>query len=255
MVELDQGGRNRVAARGLPVPPRLSAVVERVSVFQTPASRSAWRIVPDASAHLIWHRMRDGRRRSVLVGPRPRFCDIDPGGRQQSVCIRLRPGVLPLLVGESAWDWRHRTMALAEIDPGLEPALQRSESGEGAAQHLLGWIGRFVEGRTVDWRAAATVGLWGREVRLRFRDAVQRVGASERGVRDSIRDHVGLRPKEAQRILRLHRALSSALDGRDPTRAAQDAGYVDQSHYIKDCKALLGETPTRFAARGLTPGA
>ena len=31
-----------------------------------------------------------------------------------------------------------------------------------------------------------------------------------------------------------------------------EAGYADQSHLVRDCRAFLGEPPTSFAARAQT---
>jgi AraC-like DNA-binding protein len=64
------------------------------------------------------------------------------------------------------------------------------------------------------------------------------------------RKSVGLAPKRALRIARLHRALRLA-DGRQPwSAAAAAAGYADQAHLTRDMQALLGEGPTDWALRG-----
>jgi AraC-like DNA-binding protein len=61
-------------------------------------------------------------------------------------------------------------------------------------------------------------------------------------------------PKRFHRICRLHRALSLALPApAEPgrwSRAAATAGYADHAHLVRDCRALLGEPPSAFAARG-----
>jgi AraC-like DNA-binding protein len=74
---------------------------------------------------------------------------------------------------------------------------------------------------------------------------------SERALRDACRSELGLRPKEAQRIARLHRALTLGLSGHADADAAAGAGYADQAHFIRECKSLLGATPKAFRERAV----
>ena len=59
-----------------------------------------------------------------------------------------------------------------------------------------------------------------------------------------------LGPKTLDRILRLQRFL--ALGRADPSaglaRLAADAGYADQAHLGRDCRALADATPTQLIA-------
>ena len=61
-------------------------------------------------------------------------------------------------------------------------------------------------------------------------------------------NRVRLRAKTLQRILRLQRFL--ALGRADPSarlaRLAADAGYADQAHLGRDCRALAGATPAEL---------
>jgi AraC-like DNA-binding protein len=97
---------------------------------------------------------------------------------------------------------------------------------------------------------------------------------SPRTLRACFVDHVGLAPSIVQRIRRLHRALLDGLSGTGARSggvsavrtmsaasvvsarpggwasvAAAGAGYADQSHLIRDCRDLMGETPEAFRAR------
>jgi AraC-like DNA-binding protein len=83
------------------------------------------------------------------------------------------------------------------------------------------------------------------------RDMTQVLNAPERTVRDRALREIGLPPKRALRILRLHRALTIARK-RDLSWAtvACTAGYADQAHLTRECRALLGDTPSQWLARG-----
>jgi AraC-like DNA-binding protein len=69
-------------------------------------------------------------------------------------------------------------------------------------------------------------------------------GYSERHVLRRFREDLGMSPKEFVRIIRL------AAVWKDPSagwaRNAALHGYYDQAHLIRDCRALLGDTPARF---------
>jgi len=63
---------------------------------------------------------------------------------------------------------------------------------------------------------------------------------------------VGLGPKALTRVLRFRHALRAiGRVGRAPAgwaAVAAAAGYADQSHLIREFKALAGVTPARYAA-------
>lgn len=58
------------------------------------------------------------------------------------------------------------------------------------------------------------------------------------------RQQVGMSPKEYSRVVRFQRSLSMMQGGcRDYMGIAADCGYSDQSHFIRDFKAMSGHTP------------
>ena len=59
---------------------------------------------------------------------------------------------------------------------------------------------------------------------------------------------VGISPKALARTLRFDRAKTRLMFDPDVdlTRLAQDCGYFDQAHFIKDFRAFAGKTPTEF---------
>ena len=88
--------------------------------------------------------------------------------------------------------------------------------------------------------------------RARIATLAADLGCSERSLRHFAGLHIGLSPKTAARVARLHNVLATSLPQADPswTALALAAGYADQAHLIRETRELLGETPRRYWARG-----
>jgi AraC-like DNA-binding protein len=61
---------------------------------------------------------------------------------------------------------------------------------------------------------------------------------------------IGLPPKLALRIERMHEALLELNTGVSLAAAAAGAGYSDQAHFTGESVHLLGETPAAWRRRG-----
>lgn len=59
---------------------------------------------------------------------------------------------------------------------------------------------------------------------------------------------VGATPKQLASILRLRRAVDAHRPGTPLTTLAHDAGFADQSHFVRSLKASTGTAPRRFFA-------
>lgn len=265
MVTLDQAGAG-IPALSLSTAPRgLRDRVECLWVERPLRARhpahAAWRVVPDASSHLLYHRFPSRNRgepgcRLVVVGPRTRALDIDKTGRSLTVGVRLRPWASATLLGVPAGELADATWTLESVvgpeAATLEQRLRESPEDDGPSI-LAAWLrGRARDGETTDERRAREA-----TSRLERQDpcgrAARRVGIGSRRLRTLVRDQVGLPPKALARVARLHRALrwTRAL-GSDASwsRIAAGSGYYDQSHMIREFRNLLGETPSAWRSRG-----
>lgn len=77
------------------------------------------------------------------------------------------------------------------------------------------------------------------------------LGSTVRGLQRQFAEHVGIGPKWVIRRYRLREA-ARRLDAGDPIdwpALAADLGYADQPHLVRDFTRLIGESPTRYAAR------
>lgn len=262
MVTLDQGGagRSSVSIRASHSAAVRFAELSWVQRSTTAPSGESWRVVPDASPHIIHHRMRDGRTRTLFVGPRSVYVDVAQRERDFTVGVRLRPGVLPLLLGVHAWELRDRSVRVdAHFGPRGRDVVERlsSETDPRVVETLLlSLLNGLDRCRDPDWRVrgfldhVSCVASRDRDGHPQVHRVARELGVSERSLRDVFRSEVGLRPKEVQRIQRLHWAVAEGLCGRSDGDVARLVGYADQAHMIRETKALLGSTPAKFRARG-----
>lgn len=258
MVTLDQGGRARGRLGLAAPPPALAGWVEHSWALSPAAADRGmrWRIVPDASPHLIATRLPGGPVRVGVVGARTRWVDADQGARLFTVGVRLRPGSLPALLGGPAWEATDRSVSVAEAwgaaGRGLVERLSSEDNPESVRRLLLAAIAeRLGAACTVDWRVRRLVEeLPGPRGRLRIGTLARELGTAPRSLREVTRAEIGLSPKRTWRILRLHVGLRHTLAGAAGSAAAHRSGYADQPHFIRECRALLGETPARFRGRG-----
>ncbi len=90
---------------------------------------------------------------------------------------------------------------------------------------------------------------WGLVLRgVPIRAVAGAVGWSDRHLAKRFRAEIGLRPKEAARVARFDRARRALRpDGRIAEVAARH-GFADQSHLVREFRALAGCTPTEWLA-------
>jgi AraC-like DNA-binding protein len=251
MVLLDEAGLGRSATRIVPAG-RLTTLVEHFWIHDGPYPRDRWRIVPDSNGYLIFsvcNRPGGAEAQLFVVGARSRYVDIDVTGRYLTVAARLRPGALAILTRVRASELTDRSVQLAEltghsadelldrmstatpVDAQTQMAMFFGRQFSCADPDLLG-LGRLLTRPSTVAAVAAAIGL------------------GKRSLYEHSRDQVGLAPKRALRIARLHRALWLADGRRTWSAIAAAAGYADQAHLTRDMQTLLGERPSDWERRG-----
>jgi AraC-like DNA-binding protein len=77
---------------------------------------------------------------------------------------------------------------------------------------------------------------------------------SRRTLQRLFSEYIGVGPKWVIRRFRLHEAAGriDAGDTIDWPRLAQELGYSDQTHFIKDFKAIVGKTPTEYGGQRIS---
>jgi transcriptional regulator GlxA family with amidase domain len=87
---------------------------------------------------------------------------------------------------------------------------------------------------------------------LDIRTVARELGSSERRLERAFREHIGIGAKRFARGVRLGRARSALACGASQLEAVLAAGYYDQAHLHRECRALAGVGPAELAAPSLS---
>jgi AraC-like DNA-binding protein len=249
MVTLDHGGAGLASARVVPPPPDLAPFLEHISV-QDGRRGASWWVVPDANPHLIAAVTEDGtgerRVRLSVVGPRHEAAEIDTSRRVLTVAARLRPGALAALLRQPVHELADRALPACDMWPAavfmdLEIAADApADVHAHELQRLLRRLARRADcARVIDASLSAQ----------RVSRVAAAHGLSLRAVHRHLLESVGLAPKRTLRIVRLHAALRRLnRPGASMSDAAHAAGYADQAHFSRECRALIGRAPSAWLA-------
>ncbi|WP_329045179.1 helix-turn-helix domain-containing protein [Amycolatopsis sp. NBC_01488] len=221
------------------------------------ASEGPKRIVPDGCLDLV---VGDGG--VFVAGPDTAAWSSATRPGVELRGVRFAPGRAPAVLGLAADELRDRRVSLRELwgRPGEELA-ERLLSGELSPAQAV--ASRLAEAPPPDPAVAALIARLDAGA-ARVAEAVTRPGASraapgvaaarvedlfavsERRLRRRFVQAVGYGPATYLRVTRFQRAV--ALAPRVPGLAAlaAAAGYADQAHLSRDCRALTGLTPRAY---------
>lgn len=186
---------------------------------------------------------------SFLAGLHTRPTQVTGGRAFSCVELRLTPLGTRRLLGLPLHELANRTQALDEFLPGVGELTAR-------VRETPGWDERFdlletflarrladepPAPRELDWAWRQLVRSGGR---VRVRALADDLGWSPRRLIARFRDHVGLPPKAAARVIRLDRAVSALRTGTPRiAEVAAACGYADQAHLGRELRELGGITP------------
>jgi AraC-like DNA-binding protein len=83
---------------------------------------------------------------------------------------------------------------------------------------------------------------------IRVEDVADKMKLNKRTLQRLFNQYVGISPKWMIKRYRLHEAAEKLAEDNnaDIIKIALDLGYFDQSHFIKDFKAIIGKTPVEY---------
>jgi AraC-like DNA-binding protein len=198
------------------------------------------KIVPYPHVHLTF---RDGA--ATVRGPERGHVVRVLEGRGEVFGVAFRPGCFRPFLGASVSTITGRSLAAAEV---FGPDLPHGPA-EAVEEFLRA---RLPAHDSLTERAAAVVELVRAEPRIKRVDALAELaGLGVRRLQRLFAEYVGLGPKWVIRRYRLHEVGERLARGAeiDWARLADELGYADQAHFVRDFTAMFGEPPTAYAQR------
>jgi AraC-like DNA-binding protein len=200
------------------------------------------RVLPDACTDIVW---RPGTG-AMIAGPDSEAWASRTRPGELIVGARLLPGAGGPAFGIPLAELRNARVPVDAL--GLDPRedLSGALDPEAAPATLAGIALRRVAQAPPDPAVQAAA--------IRLLDPAQRVdqlasalGFSERQLQRRFLAAVGYGPKMLQRVLRLRRFLATNSFHGGLAAAAVGAGYADQAHLTRECRALTGLTPGQLS--------
>ena len=232
-------------------PPALARSIAGLAASTDETAPEAVRVLPDGGADLVFTRTSSaGVVTAEVFGPKTRALVVADPEPMAKIAVRLRPGAAARWLGVPAHTLTDRALPLDALWGGeaRELAARLAEAPGREAQRalveaaLLARATRAAE--PVAWVEAAVSAILGSGGRVSVRELSHELGGSERRLERAFQEHVGLAPKRLAAIVRLGRARSALIRGASQLEAALAAGYYDQAHLHRDCRALAGIPPS-----------
>lgn len=189
------------------------------------------------------------RHTTFAAGMHDRAAATEFTGAQRGIELRLTPLGAYRLLGVPPGEFANQAIELPVLDRVAARAADAPD-----------WAGRFdaVEAallrRAADGPAPDPAVAWAWRALCRSGGAVpvgalaREIGWSRRHFAARFRHQVGLAPKAVARVLRFERATRALRAGAPAATVAATCGYADQSHLVREFRALAGCTPTGFLA-------
>ncbi|WIY05030.1 helix-turn-helix domain-containing protein [Amycolatopsis mongoliensis] len=208
------------------------------------------RVLPNLAVHVTFFPGASG-----VYGPAHDVFSHRLEGRVQGLGVRFRPGCFRAFLGAPVSDIADRAVPLTDVfGPKAIEAAESVRSAAGDAQmvraidNLL--IANPVRLSATARRAAEVVESIARDPGItRVAQLCADTGLTTRSLQRLFAEHVGCTPKWAIRIYRLNDAAQRIAAEGEPDYAglAVRLGYSDQSHFIRDFRAVTGQPPAEYA--------
>lgn len=217
---------------------------------------------PDAATVLVFRTTADRRSDLNVVGPRTRASYH--AAKDIPLCVRVRivPGRAQALLGVPVSELADRIVPLSELwgEPGRRLADELVGRRPDQVLDLMETALRTRLAATpagdlsrADLLRAAIADLSAGAERPTVVSIAQRLGVSERHLRNVFANGVGISLRKFARIQRVRTVLARTGEHR-LAELAQGAGYYDQSHMTAEFRDLMGVPPGAFIA-GRRPAA
>ena len=169
--------------------------------------------------------------------------------------IKFRPGAFRAIHPRDVAELAGVERAVASVLGDEGAAYEAAVLARGGGPSCVAIAERFL--RALEPARDANVDLAARAVDVakddpsigRASDLAARVELSTRSLERLFQKYVGVSPKWIIRRYRVHEACERVASGAAPSWSAlaQELGYFDQAHFIRDFKSQVGRTPAQYA--------
>jgi AraC-like DNA-binding protein len=227
-------------------------------------------ILPDTAGYICFlcadpihaaHKKETYTARSGLSGFQSYRFDLQSPGTISGVTARLTAWGLSAFLGdavEACAEMRvdcHELFPRAEVRE-LEERLFHLQSAAARAQCVEAFLLAHLRERSVDRLVRAACSSLARTGGSLPVNALARdFGLSERTLERRFLRSIGTTPKKYARVLRLQQAVQLRERYSSWAEIAHAAGYYDQSHLIRDCREMYGDSPEALFSLPLSEAA
>ena len=197
-----------------------------------------------------------------IAGLHETYTITETNGQQEGLEVRLSPLGAYRLFGIPMRELANRTLLLEEIAPvwhqDLVDQLLAAPDWDSrfhlAEQALARTPGQLAPDSKVVW---AWQQLRRTRGQLPIAELAAELGWSHARLVSRFREQIGATPKQCARLFRFQQVVRhpAFAPGADWCDVAQDCGFYDQSHLIRETHAFAGDTPEGLARRRLTESA
>lgn len=169
-----------------------------------------------------------------------------------TVLVYFRPGAIPAILKVPAHELFGQSVPLTAFFPQDEVhSLEESLFGCETDQEKIGAVGNFLLARlrpvVPDLLVEHALQLiYSSKGTIRIQELKNKLNISESPLEKRFRAAVGSPAKKFILTVRLQNLMKRRRSFTSLTELALDAGYFDQSHFIKQFKAFAGSTPEQF---------
>ncbi len=219
-------------------------------------------IIPETTLNIVFYRTfcRAGinsNENIFLLGPVSTTTSFALAPGHELTAARIKPEWATYLLGIAPEDVTDLSVLLKDVCPPLAWALlpayeQNSDSTQllqGLEESILGYAdAKLADSHCFGYVSHAVELMRRSGGRVNQKSLAIHLGISDRQLRRSVRDMIGVTPKGFNRVTRflktvLHADANEVFSWSD---LAVNFGYFDQAHLINDFKALSGLTPTQL---------
>ncbi len=203
------------------------------------SSISSYRVFPDCCADLLFSLSSPAD--IHLAEPDTSYYDISLTGSVHVCGVRFFPGALQALSGIDILADLHDSKFIRSLRNSLRDRV--FDTAEEFLRYITGLLLPLYD-RTPD----PVMSYWLNSSDCSVTDIRQYFGVSQKTVTRRVTGLSGLNPSLLNRVRRFQRSLSIMKTSACLTDIAQDAGYFDQSHFIRDFREFAGIRPSEFSS-------